>query len=213
MGDPAGMRVDYRLGVLDERASPKDPLELFQAWFADAKEVGIMEPNAMTLATVDADGMPAARTVLMKGLDLDGFTFFSNYESRKAGELAANANAALLFYWDRLERQVRIEGTVKKSTANEADAYFASRPYGSQIGAWASPQSRVVENRAELEGLERACRGRFPEGQPVPRPAHWGGYRLRPRLFEFWQGRPSRLHDRLRYTADGGRWRIERLAA
>jgi pyridoxamine 5'-phosphate oxidase len=166
----------------------------------------------MALATVGADGRPAVRMVLLKGFDARGFAFYTNLESRKAAELAANPRAALLFWWDRLHRQVRVEGPVEPVEAAEADAYFASRPYGSRIGAWASPQSRVVEGRAVLEAREAELAARFPEDAPVPRPPHWGGYRVRPELFEFWQGRRSRLHDRLRYAREGSGWRVERLA-
>ena len=212
-GGPAGLRRSYERSVLVEAEADRDPLVQFGQWFEEAVAGGeIYEPNAMMLATVGADGRPACRTVLLKGFDERGFVFYTNLESRKAEELAANPFAALLFWWDRLHRQVRIEGPVGFVEPAEADAYFESRPYGSRIGAWASPQSRVIDGRAPLEAKETELRGRFPEDQPVPRPPHWGGYRVRPELFEFWQGRPSRLHDRLRYAREGNRWRVERLA-
>jgi pyridoxamine 5'-phosphate oxidase len=163
----------------------------------------------MTLATVDAGGQPSARIVLIKGFDERGFTFFTNYESRKGLDLQAEPRASLLFFWQPLERQVRIEGVVEKVAGDESDAYYHSRPAGSRIGAWASRQSQPI-TREELEAREREFRERF--GEQPPRPPHWGGYRLKPTAFEFWQGRPSRLHDRLRYVADGQAWKIERLS-
>lgn len=213
---PADLRRDYDRDALLESDADPDPYAQFARWFADAVASGeIYEPNGMTLATVGADGRPAARTVLLKGFDAaDGFVFYTNLESRKSEELRARPAAALLFWWDRLHRQVRIEGTVEPVAAAEADAYFASRPRGSQVGAWASPQSRAIEGRAPLEARVADVETRFPGDAVVPRPPHWGGWRLRPDRFEFWQGRRSRLHDRLRYgRADGsGGWRIERLA-
>jgi pyridoxamine 5'-phosphate oxidase len=182
----------------------------FAAWFEAALGGEIYEPNAMTLSTAGADGQPSSRMVLLKGYDPEGFVFYTNLESRKAQELAENPRASLLFWWDRLHRQVRIEGTVAQVGAAEADVYFASRPHGSRIGAIASPQSRVIEGREALETRVAKLTARHPED--VPRPHHWGGYRLRPDQFKFWQGRPSRLHDRLRYTRSGGAWRMERLA-
>jgi pyridoxamine 5'-phosphate oxidase len=212
-GGPAGLRRSYERGVLLEAEADPDPVVQFGRWFEEATAGGeIYEPNAMMLATVGADGRPACRAVLLKGFDERGFAFYTNLESRKAEELAANPYAALLFWWDRLHRQVRVEGPVELVDAAEADAYFASRPYGSRIGAWASPQSRVIAGRAPLEAKEAELRSRFPEGEPVPRPPHWGGYRVRPEAFEFWQGRRSRLHDRLRYARHGDGWRVERLA-
>ena len=207
---PAALRRNYDRDVLLEGEAASDPMAQFQLWFEAALNGEIYEPNAMTLATVSGDGRPSARMVLLKGFDAEGFVFYTNRESRKAIDLADNPRAALLFWWDRLHRQVRIEGGVEPVDASEADAYFASRPHGSRIGALASPQSRVIDGRAALEARVAELTARHP--QDVPRPAHWGGYRLRPTEFEFWQGRPSRLHDRLRYRPDGERWRIERLA-
>ena len=207
---PADLRRDYDRDVLLEADAAADPLAQFAAWFEAALAGEVYEPNATALSTVGADGQPTARMVLLKGFDAEGFVFYTNLESRKAGELAGNPRASLLFWWDRLHRQVRIEGMVESVDEAEADAYFATRPYGSRIGAVASPQSRVIDGRAGLEARVEELTARYPED--VPRPRHWGGYRLRPTLLEFWQGRPSRLHDRLRYTRSTEGWRIERLA-
>jgi len=206
----AGMRRDYETRGLSEADVLPDPLEQFRRWFDEAREVGLAEPNAMALATVDAAGQPAARTVLLKGLDRRGLTFFTNLESRKAREIATNPKAALLFWWQPQARQVRFEGEIERVGDAESDDYFASRPRGSQIGAWASAQSRVVAGRAALEAAEQEIAARFPAA--VPRPPFWGGYRLVPACVEFWQGRLNRLHDRLRYTRHAGGWTIERLA-
>jgi len=208
--DPAHLRQNYDAGALDEAAADGDPFRQFAKWFEEALASEIMEPNAMALATVDAEGRPGNRMVLLKGMDGASFLFFTNYESRKASDLAANPRAALLFWWDRQHRQVRIEGRVEEVSAAESDAYFHSRPYSSRIGAAASPQSRVVDSRETLEARFRSLEEAFPD-EP-PRPDHWGGYRLLPDRFEFWQVRESRLHDRLAYQPDGDSWKIERLA-
>jgi pyridoxamine 5'-phosphate oxidase len=213
LADPtlAAMRRDYAAAGLAEEDALADPIAQFERWFDDARRAEVHEPNAMTLATVDAAGQPAARVVLLKGVDRRGLAFFTNRDSRKARELFANPRAALVFWWGPLQRQVRFEGTVEDVEAAEADAYFASRPKGSQLAAWASAQSSVIADRAALEAAERAHRERFGQ-EEVPRPPFWGGYRLVPAVVEFWHGRASRLHDRLRYTRTTDGWRIERLA-
>lgn len=203
------LRQSYEKHVLLESQALASPFAQFALWFDEALAAKVPEPNAMTLATVDAHGQPSARIVLIKGFDERGFTFFTNYESRKGLDLQAEPRASLLFFWQPLERQVRIEGVVEKVPAEESDAYYHSRPAGSRIGAWASRQSQPI-TREELEAREQEFRERY--GDAPPRPPHWGGYRLKPTAFEFWQGRPSRLHDRLRYVADGPAWKIERLS-
>lgn len=195
-----------------ESAVDQDPIIQFRQWLDDAIKVGMIEPIAMTLATVDADGRPSARVVLLKGLDADGFAFYTNYQSRKARALAAHPFAAATFWWDRLERSVRIEGTVEKLTAAESEAYFRSRPQGSQVGAITSRQSQVISSRAELDARLADNLARYATEQVPFDASQWGGYRLRPEVIEFWQGRDNRSHDRLRYRrSDAGGWVIERL--
>ena len=200
-----------RTGVLLEEDMAADPLDQFQHWLTEAEEADIRAPNAMALATAAPDGAPSARMVLLKGADADGFVFFTGYGSRKGGELDANPRAALLFYWDPLGRQVRVEGSVERVSLEESDAYFATRPRGAQLAAAASRQGRVLSDRAELDAEVAELEREHAEGE-VPRPEHWGGYRLRPDGYEFWQHRESRLHDRLRYRPEHGGWAIERLS-
>ncbi|MDH3661160.1 MAG: pyridoxamine 5'-phosphate oxidase [Alphaproteobacteria bacterium] len=207
----ADMREEYQKGGLSEDDVADDPITQFQRWFEDAVEGGVHEPNGMTLATVDADGQPTARIMLLKGVERDGLTFFTNKSGRKGGHLAANPKAALTFWWGPLQRQVRFEGTIGPVEEDEADAYFKSRPLGSRIGAWSSPQSQVIEDRTVLEEAERKISEKYADGD-IPRPPFWGGYRLSPHRVEFWQGRTSRLHDRLCYRRVGDQWVIERLA-
>jgi pyridoxamine 5'-phosphate oxidase len=205
------IRNDYRRASLGKEDIAADPFDQFRKWFDEALESGIEQANAMTLATGTAEGRISARIVLLKGIDASGFYFYTNYESAKARQIAENPYGALVFFWKELERQVRIEGRITKAPEKNSDAYYLSRPEKSRISAWASPQSRVIPDRAFLEAEVRKMEERFGN-KPVTRPAFWGGYILQPGLFEFWQGRASRLHDRFRYIPLDGKWRPERLA-
>ncbi|WP_374659842.1 pyridoxamine 5'-phosphate oxidase [Inhella sp.] len=210
MGWLADMRKSYERGGLDEEEAPIDPLSLFRTWFDEALAEQVLEPNAMTLATVGADGRPSTRVVLIKSYDERGLVWFTNYESRKGRELAEHPWAALQFHWVSQERVVRVEGRVQRVDAAESDAYYASRPLDSRLGAWASPQSQVIGGRSVL--VAAAAKAAAQHGLHPARPPHWGGYRLQPDAWEFWAGRPSRLHDRLRYRLVAGHWVRERLA-
>jgi pyridoxamine 5'-phosphate oxidase len=206
----AELRKSYERGELDETSCPDDPLRQFETWLEHALKAQLPEPNAMTLATVGADGRPSTRIVLIKGFDQRGLVWYTNYDSRKGRELAHDPHAALQFHWVELERVVRIEGRVEKVSAEESDAYYASRPLDSRIGAWASPQSQPITSRAVL--VANAAKAAARHGLHPPRPPHWGGFRLTPDRWEFWQGRRSRLHDRVQYMLESGHWVRERLA-
>ena len=208
--DISSLRKSYEKAELDETASAPDPLDQFRVWLDQALQGELPEPNAMTLATVGANGRPSTRVVLIKGFDARGIVWYTNYESRKGQELAQQPYAALQFHWVELERVVRIEGRVEKTSAEESDAYYQSRPLDSRLGAWASPQSRVISSRAVL--VKAAAEAALRHALQPPRPPHWGGYRLVPDTWEFWQGRKSRLHDRLRYRLNASGWQRERLA-
>ncbi len=210
--DLAQMRRQYELAELDETHVAADPLQQFQRWFDEAVKAKALEPNAMTLATVSAQGRPSTRVVLLKGLDARGLVWYTNYDSRKGQELAAHPWAALQFYWPELERVVRIEGLVSRLPSEESDEYYRTRPLGSRIGAWASPQSQVIASRESLEATWAQEQAR--QGEDPVRPSNWGGYRLQPQYWEFWQGRASRLHDRLVFACDesSGAWQLRRLA-
>ena len=210
MIDLPGMRKSYDCSELDESQAESVPIRQFQAWLEQAVAAKVPEPNAMTLATVDTSGRPSTRIVLLKGFDALGPVFYTNYQSRKGMDLAENPNAALQFHWVELERVVRIEGRIEKVSPEESDAYYQVRPLDSRLGAWASPQSQAIASRATLVSNVAKVTAKF--GLHPPRPQHWGGYRLTPDTWEFWQGRPSRLHDRLRYRLIDGSWQRERLA-
>ncbi len=206
------MREDYRLKSLDIDDVSKNPFQQFDTWFSEAEKSKVPEPNAMTLATASKDGFPSARIVLLKAIEKDGFIFYTNYESRKAIEMTENPNVALVFCWFELQRQVRIEGIVSKITKKQSAEYFKSRPPGSQLGAWASPQSKVIKDRAALEEHVKTVEKRFESYDELPLPKFWGGFKVKPVKVEFWQGRTSRLHDRIRYRKEKRSWIIERLA-
>ncbi len=210
MSKLADLRKSYMKGSLSEEDVKANPIDQFHIWFDQAQHAELPEPNAMTVASVDATGKPSARVVLIKEVTHDGFVFFTNYESRKGQALTANPHAALLFFWPELERQIRIEGSVSKLSAEESDAYFHSRPLDSRIGAWASPQSQVITSRTQL--VTKAAEFALKFALNPPRPPHWGGFRVKHEVLEFWQGRPSRLHDRIQYVLEDGQWKIQRLA-
>jgi len=205
------IRRDYSQKGFDEKSALENPFEQFEVWMSEAIAANVFEPNAMVLATAAKDGKPTSRIVLLRGFDTEGFTFFTNYDSRKSREIEENPQSSLLFFWAEIERQVRIDGTASKAAAEVSDSYFATRPRESQIGAWISPQSEVIENRGILE-QKYAEAARQWEGKVIQRPPNWGGFVVRPEVFEFWQGRESRLHDRLVYTKAGTGWEIKRLA-
>lgn len=207
----ADIRTDYQQAALDETTTGNNPIEFFQQWFDEAQNAHATEVNAMTLATVDENNCPHARIVLLKGIDEHGFLFYTNYESDKGKQMQAHPHVALVFFWKELERQVRIEGKVTQLSATESNQYFSSRPKGSQIGAWASPQSKVIADRAVIEQAEQEYQRKFADSL-IPRPPHWGGYRVAPESIEFWQGRSSRLHDRILFSLKDGVWQKNRLA-
>lgn len=209
--DPATMRKQYRSEIVHEASLAEDPMRQFAVWFQQAADSHLFEPNAMVVSTATPDGRPSSRTVLLKQFDERGFVFYTNYASRKGRELDANPHIALLFPWHPIARQVIVAGTASRTGRDETAAYFRSRPHGSQLGAWASDQSAVIASRAELDRRYAELEERYPEGEQVPVPPEWGGIRIVPQEVEFWQGHENRLHDRLRYVREGGKWRIERL--
>jgi len=210
MTNLADLRKSYMKGSLSEEDVQPNPIDQFHIWFDQAQNADLPEPNAMTVASVDADGKPSARTVLIKEVTPAGFVFFTNYESRKGQALISHPHAALLFFWPELERQIRVEGSVEKLSDQESDDYFHSRPLDSRIGAWASPQSQVISSRTLL--VKNAAEYALKFALNPPRPPHWGGFRVKPEVLEFWQGRPSRLHDRIQYILQKDSWKIQRLA-
>jgi len=210
--DIQNLREDYRRGSLIEGQVPDNPIELFTQWFDDAQAADILEPNAMTIATVNQEGRPSARIVLLKGYNQEGFVFYTNFDSRKGQDIAANPFVSVVFLWKKMERQIRIEGEVVKLSDEESTDYFHSRPKGSQIGAWASPQSSIIKDRSILEERYSKVSEQYKAVDQLPKPPNWGGYIIKPSIIEFWQGRSSRLHDRLRYSHIADNWQIARLA-
>ena len=210
--DIADMRINYTKGFLMEDSVVSDPIMQFRSWFEEATNSEVLEANAMIIATVDENNVPSARTVLLKEIDPEGFLFYTNYNSDKAKEISGNPNVSLVFLWKEIERQVRITGVVEKISPDRSEQYFHKRPKGSQIGAWVSPQSSIIDSREVLEERQKEIESKYKDEAQLPLPDFWGGYIVKPTAVEFWQGRPSRLHDRLRYKLVDGEWKIERLA-